>query len=67
MKASELRQLSLSELQGKLDDAKEELFKLRFQMASGQLEDPNRLRFVRRDIARINTLMSERAKEESNA
>jgi large subunit ribosomal protein L29 len=66
MKASELRQLNLSELETRLDEAKQEHFNLRFQRASGQLEDTNRLRAVRRNIARIMTLMTERQREESN-
>ena len=64
MKASELRQLNMSELETRLDEAKQEHFNLRFQRASGQLEDTNRLRAVRRDIARIMTLMTERQREE---
>jgi large subunit ribosomal protein L29 len=59
-KASELRQLGDEELVGKLREAKEELFNLRFQAATGQLENNSRLKTVRKDIARIYTLMSER-------
>lgn len=59
MKASELRDLTYRELQERLDGAKEEYFNLRFQRESGQLEDYNRLRLVRRDIARILTVMRE--------
>lgn len=59
-KASELRELGNEELVGKLREAKEELFKLRFQAATGQLENNGRLRSVRKDIARIYTLMHER-------
>jgi large subunit ribosomal protein L29 len=58
--ASELRELSNEDLLGKLREAKEELFNLRFQAATGQLENNNRLRVVRKDIARIYTLMRER-------
>jgi large subunit ribosomal protein L29 len=60
MKISELRNLTLDELQGRLDDAKEEQFNLRFQQASGQLEDTNRLRILRRNVARIHTIIRER-------
>lgn len=60
MKATELRDLSIDELSHRLDEAKEEAFNLRFQAASGQLEDTNRLRIVRRDIARIMTVLRER-------
>ncbi|MEE4541845.1 50S ribosomal protein L29 [Streptomyces sp. V4-01] len=59
-KATELRQLGDEELVGKLREAKEELFNLRFQAATGQLENNTRLRTVRKDIARIYTLMHER-------
>ncbi|MBY8878046.1 MULTISPECIES: 50S ribosomal protein L29 [Streptomycetaceae] len=58
--ATELRQLGDEELVGKLREAKEELFNLRFQAATGQLENNSRLKTVRKDIARIYTLMRER-------
>ncbi|KIX78979.1 50S ribosomal protein L29 [Streptomyces sp. MBRL 10] len=58
--ASELRELGNEELVAKLREAKEELFKLRFQAATGQLENNGRLKSVRKDIARIYTLMHER-------
>jgi len=63
MKAAELRDLSRDELQKRLDDSKEEAFNLRFQQASGQLEDTNRLRILRRNIARIHTILGERDRE----
>lgn len=63
MKASELRQMSLAELQNHLDDSKAEYFSLRFQASSGQLEDTNRLPAIRRNIARIMTLMTEKSRE----
>ena len=56
----ELRNLSDEELVAKLREAKEELFNLRFQGATGQLESHGRLRTVRKDIARIYTIMRER-------
>ncbi|MDK1472899.1 50S ribosomal protein L29 [Streptomyces sp. 549] len=59
-KANELRELSDEEILLKLREAKEELFKLRFQAATGQLENNGRLKVVRKDIARIYTLMRER-------
>jgi large subunit ribosomal protein L29 len=59
-KATELRQLGDEELVNKLREAKEELFNLRFQGATGQLENNSRLKVVRKDIARIYTLMHER-------
>ena len=58
--AAELRELSGEELVQRLRESKEELFNLRFQMATGQLENNRRLRTVRRDIARIYTIMRER-------
>ena len=59
-KASELRELGNEELLNKLREAKEELFNLRFQAATGQLENHGRLRAVKKDIARIYTEMRER-------
>ena len=56
----ELREQSEDELQSQLREAKEELFNLRFQMATGQLDNNRRLRTVRRDIARIYTILRER-------
>ncbi len=59
MRTSELRDLPVEDLVRRLDEAKEEYFNLRFQRESGQLEDTNRLRVVRRNIARIYTIMRE--------
>ena len=56
----ELRQMSAEELTGKVREMKEELFNLRFQSATGQLESHGRLRAVKRDIARIYTIIRER-------
>ncbi len=58
--ASELRELTDEELVPRLREAKEELFNLRFQMATGQMDNNRRLRTVRHDIARIYTVMRER-------
>ncbi|MBY4572429.1 50S ribosomal protein L29 [Gordonia paraffinivorans] len=58
--ASELRELSDADLVDRLKESKEELFNLRFQMATGQLDNNRRLRTVRREIARIYTVMRER-------
>jgi len=58
--AAELRELNEDELVLRLREAKEELFNLRFQMATGQLDNNRRLRTVRQDIARIYTVMRER-------
>ncbi|HIT76400.1 MAG TPA: 50S ribosomal protein L29 [Candidatus Avipropionibacterium avicola] len=61
LKANELRNLSSAELNTKVVELKEELFTLRFQAATGQLESHGRLRAVRKDIARVYTVLSERA------
>ncbi|ACU69871.1 ribosomal protein L29 [Catenulispora acidiphila DSM 44928] len=58
--ARELRELGDAELLEKLRESKEELFNLRFQQATGQLENHGRMRAVKKDIARIYTLMTER-------
>jgi large subunit ribosomal protein L29 len=58
--ASELRELTDHELVLRLREAKEELFNLRFQMATGQMDNNRRLRMIRHDIARIYTVMRER-------
>ncbi len=60
MKAKEAHELSVDELTSKLDSLKDELFKLRFQHATGQLENPARIRDVRRSIARVQTVLRER-------
>lgn len=59
MRPSEIRKLSIGEIEAKLADAREELMKFRFQQVTGQLTDTNRMRFVRRDIARMNTIIRE--------
>jgi large subunit ribosomal protein L29 len=58
--AGELRELTEEELTDKLRESKEELFNLRFQMATGQLDNNRRLRTVRQEIARIYTVLRER-------
>jgi large subunit ribosomal protein L29 len=65
MKASELRELSDAELVEKLDEFKEELFNLRFQNVTGQLDNPRRLKQVRHDIARVLTVQRERELSEN--
>ena len=59
MKISELKDLTLTELAAKGRDLRQEMFNMRLQQASSQLEKPSRLRTLRRDIARIETRMSE--------
>ena len=59
MKASEFREMSFEEVTARLEELEEEGFNLRFQHASSQLASPVRLRQVRRDIARVNTVLQE--------
>jgi large subunit ribosomal protein L29 len=60
MTATELRELPDDELRQKLADGKEELFNLRFQVVTGQLDNPRRINQVKREIARVLTVMRER-------
>ena len=60
MKAHELRDLGLEELQQKYQELVEELFNLRFQLATGQIENVGRISAVRHDIARVKTVQRER-------
>jgi large subunit ribosomal protein L29 len=62
MKASDVRAKTADELKTELDQLRKERFNLRFQKASGQLENTARVRQVRRDIARITTILGERAR-----
>jgi large subunit ribosomal protein L29 len=63
-KAAELRDLPDDELVARMDSAKEELFNLRFQLATGQLDNPARMKEVRHDLARIATVLREREIEQ---
>ena len=60
MKAAEIRELSVAELNEKLSDLKAELFNLRFQHAINQLENPMKLKDVKKDIARVKTILREK-------
>lgn len=60
MKAVECREFTDDELRQKVLDAEQELFNLRMQMATGQVENPSRIKAVRRDLARMKTIMHER-------
>ena len=62
MKASELRNMSADQLTAKLKELKAELFNLRFQHAINQLENPMRIQTVKREIAKVNTVLGEIAK-----
>jgi large subunit ribosomal protein L29 len=68
MKSKELFDLTPAEITSKLADAREELMKLRFQQVTGQLTDTSRLRIIRRDIAKMETILSQKpAKKEGAA
>jgi large subunit ribosomal protein L29 len=64
VKSSELRNMKPGEIEAKLTDAREELMKLRFQQVTGQLTDSSRMRILKRDIARMMTILKEQAKAE---
>ncbi|WP_234728278.1 50S ribosomal protein L29 [Staphylococcus aureus] len=67
MKAKEIRDLTTSEIEEHIKSSKEELFNLRFQLATGQLEETARIRTVRKTIARLKTVAREREIEQSKA
>ena len=60
MKANEIRSMSVSELESKLVDLKKDLFMLRMQHATNHLDNPNKITAVRRDIARVKTVLREK-------
>ena len=64
MKISEIRKLSNEEINAKLKESKEELFNLRFQQATGNLEKPSRIRDLRHTVARLKTVLRERELKE---
>ena len=64
VKSSALRNMSSGEIETKLTDAREELMKLRFQQVTGQLTDSSRLQILKRDIARMMTILREQEKAE---
>lgn len=61
MKAKELKELTMEELQKKKKDLKEEIFNLRFQHSTGQLENTSRMKLVKKDIARIEAVLHQKA------
>ena len=67
MQAKELKSLTSEELMNKLNDFKSELFSLRFQLATGQLENTARIKMVKKDIARVKTILAERKLNETRA
>ena len=66
-KTGDLRNLKAGEIESKLSDAREELMKLRIQPVTGQLTDSSRLRILRRDIARMQTILQEQKNAEAEA
>ena len=66
-KTAELRNMDVEELETKLSEARQELFNLRFQLVTGQLDNSSRIREVRRHVARITTLLREREIEAAEA
>ena len=67
MKASEIREMTADELNSKLADLKAELFNLRFQLAISQLDNPMRISAVKKDIARVKTVIRENELHAENA
>jgi large subunit ribosomal protein L29 len=63
MKPSELREITADELLRKEQDLRKELFNLRFQQATGEIENPRRIRAIKRDIARILTIVTQKRKK----
>lgn len=67
MKVKEIRDLTTEQIVAKIKENKEELFNLRFQQATGNLEKPSRIRDLRHDVARLNTVLRERELKEEVA
>jgi len=65
MKANKVREMNAAELTNKLNDLKKELFNLKFQHATNQLDNPQRIAAVKKDIARVNTILRELELRES--
>jgi large subunit ribosomal protein L29 len=63
MRAKEIRELTLAEMQQKEREIAEEIFRLRMRKSTGQLEQPMRIRLLRRDLARLKTIHHERGKQ----
>ena len=63
MKVKEIRDLTTEEVIKKIDDTKEQLFNLRFKQATGNLEKPHEIRELRKDVARLKTILNERQME----
>jgi len=65
LKASELRSLTVDELDEKVRELRKELFNLRFQSVTGEIQNPRRIRKVKKDISRVLTVKTEKTKEKS--
>ena len=63
MKANEIRKMSSEDLKNKVNELKNELFNLRFRLATGQLDNPSSIKSVKRDIAKVKTIIRERELE----
>lgn len=63
MKANEIRKLTTEEINKKINENKEELFNLRMKQATGSLENPGRINVLRKDVARMKTILNEREKQ----
>lgn len=63
MKPSELRDMTIEELKEKEKELRKELFNLRFQKATGEIQNPNRIKQVKRDIARVLTIITEKQRQ----
>ena len=63
MKINDIKKMTTEEIVKEIDKAKEEIFSLRFQIASGKLEKPSRIRELRKNVARMKTVISERKNE----
>ena len=66
MKISKIREMSSPDLEKEVSELKSELFKLRFSLATNGLDNPMRIKQVKKDIARVKTILREREKKESN-
>jgi large subunit ribosomal protein L29 len=66
MKAQEIRKLQTPDIENKIKELKEELFNLRFQQATGNLQNPARIKQIRKTIARMKTIINERLLEEES-
>ncbi|TYB33287.1 MAG: 50S ribosomal protein L29 [Flexistipes sinusarabici] len=63
MKPSEIREMTVSEIENKEKELSEDLFRLKFKLATGELEDTSRIKMTRRDIARLKTILKEKKAE----